>query len=471
MSKARPTHSRRSVVKTLGGVAAATVLPAAGLWSCGAPPRRDADVIVIGAGLSGLNSALLLQDEGFDVLVVEGSNRLGGRVHTLDDLPGHPEAGGTEIAESYARMRAMLARLGGLPMRRWMDTVELPFALNIDGQTLPLADWPASGLNKLVGPERNTGMFGPFALSGLYAPRPSPLEGLESWLAPEHAALDIPYADYLAARGASPEAIRLLDAMVAAPDTRGISALWQHRLMRFQSFVGNSLEGLERVATGASRVPEGMAALLKREPRYDMDVVALRSEDQQAVVRTRDGTVLRARFVVCTVPLTVLRTLQIEPALPALQAEAVRSIPYDNYVNVIFTVTAPYWEEDGLPGSTWSNTALGRVFRFNSDAGAYLWMNVNHAAYVGLDDDGIKARALAELHAARPSTVGRVEVAKVINWGGRPWTRGHNPYRAPGQIARFGMSYADAHGRIHFAGEHTAAGTRFWPILPRFRSM
>jgi len=30
-------------------------------------------------------------------------------------------------------------------------------------------------------------------------------------------------------------------------------------------------------------------------------------------------------------------------------------------------------------------------------------------------------------------------------------------YRTPGQIARFGNVVAEAHGRIHFAGDHTAA--------------
>jgi phytoene dehydrogenase-like protein len=38
------------------------------------------DVVIVGAGLAGLNSARLLQDAGVDVLVLESSNRPGGRV-------------------------------------------------------------------------------------------------------------------------------------------------------------------------------------------------------------------------------------------------------------------------------------------------------------------------------------------------------------------------------------------------------
>lgn len=44
----------------------------------------------------------------------------------------------------------------------------------------------------------------------------------------------------------------------------------------------------------------------------------------------------------------------------------------------------------------------------------------------------------------------------VHNWSTHAWTQGHLAYRAPGQIREFGNIMANPHGRIHFAGEHTA---------------
>ena len=41
------------------------------------------DTIVVGAGMSGLNTALLLEAEGQKVMLLEGRGRVGGRVHTL----------------------------------------------------------------------------------------------------------------------------------------------------------------------------------------------------------------------------------------------------------------------------------------------------------------------------------------------------------------------------------------------------
>ena len=40
------------------------------------------DVIVIGAGVSGLSAARLLHQNGFDVLVLEAQDRVGGRTWT-----------------------------------------------------------------------------------------------------------------------------------------------------------------------------------------------------------------------------------------------------------------------------------------------------------------------------------------------------------------------------------------------------
>ena len=58
----------------------------------------EPDVIVIGAGLSGLETAITLEENGLKVLVLEGRKRVGGRVYSLFNVPGHPEVGGNTIA-------------------------------------------------------------------------------------------------------------------------------------------------------------------------------------------------------------------------------------------------------------------------------------------------------------------------------------------------------------------------------------
>jgi len=73
---------------------------------------QDADVLILGAGLAGLHAARMLQADGFNVLVLEADTRIGGRMKTLDDVPGRPEAGGQQVGQSYARIRSTAIDLG-----------------------------------------------------------------------------------------------------------------------------------------------------------------------------------------------------------------------------------------------------------------------------------------------------------------------------------------------------------------------
>jgi monoamine oxidase len=45
-------------------------------------------------------------------LVLEGRKRVGGRVYTLFDVPGHPEVGGNSIANAYGRCIAAAKKYG-----------------------------------------------------------------------------------------------------------------------------------------------------------------------------------------------------------------------------------------------------------------------------------------------------------------------------------------------------------------------
>ena len=68
-------------------------------------------VVVIGGGLSGLNCALLLAEFGLDVIVLEGSQRVGGRAYTADGVETRPEYGASQIGRSYARALDLCSRL------------------------------------------------------------------------------------------------------------------------------------------------------------------------------------------------------------------------------------------------------------------------------------------------------------------------------------------------------------------------
>ncbi len=88
---------------------------------------RDAqvtDVLVIGAGISGLAAASLLQQHGLRVVVLEARSRIGGRIHTVPMRPHGPSVDlgaawihGIGSAQAPNPLFALASRagLGGAP--------------------------------------------------------------------------------------------------------------------------------------------------------------------------------------------------------------------------------------------------------------------------------------------------------------------------------------------------------------------
>jgi glycine/D-amino acid oxidase-like deaminating enzyme len=97
-------------------------------------PERT-DVLVVGAGLAGLRCAQVLSDAGRDVLVLERSDRVGGRVRT-DEVAGHRLDRGFQVLfDDYPEVRDAID-LRGLELRSFEPGADVA----LDGRTLTVAD-------------------------------------------------------------------------------------------------------------------------------------------------------------------------------------------------------------------------------------------------------------------------------------------------------------------------------------------
>jgi len=72
--------TRRDLLSS--SAAAMVVSPALGTQAFGAPPPRDADIVVIGAGAAGIAAARRIQAANRKVLVLEAASQIGGRCIT-----------------------------------------------------------------------------------------------------------------------------------------------------------------------------------------------------------------------------------------------------------------------------------------------------------------------------------------------------------------------------------------------------
>lgn len=90
-------------------------------------------VAVIGAGISGIQAALLLQAQGAEVIVFEARNRVGGRIETISDQGAIYEAGGEWIDADQPLLHALVRKYAG----QLDEAVREPALVFYQGQRRP----------------------------------------------------------------------------------------------------------------------------------------------------------------------------------------------------------------------------------------------------------------------------------------------------------------------------------------------
>lgn len=429
-----------------------------------APP---VDVLVIGAGLSGLNTALLLEELGASVQVIESRSRVGGRLHSLYNLPGSPEVGGNTIASGYARMIDMANRLDV----KLVDYAPRIFSapppeLVVGGDLISSEAWVDSPLNPF--PKGFKDKM-PWELVRARTAGTNPLGASTEWLTEKFSSLDIPLHEYFRARGLSDGEIRLAyDTQpyygTSAWDVSALMYLFNDRWGAEQAQMG---KGLFAVAGGNQRLPEAMAAKLKRDVRFKQDVQRIEQGGDSVRVKCRGGASFKARFVVCSVPFSKVRDISMYPALAGTQREAVRSLNYMRNTLLFLVPKRPFWESDGLSPTMWTNGGLGTVFaqRFGNDPQEVTGLVVNTRGWVAdrmdrLGPDAALAFAISEIERLRPAAKGALEPGGFHSWWLDPHNAGDWAIFAPGQVSGLLPTMARPHGRVHFCGEHTATMNR-----------
>ncbi len=462
MTRSRSKPTRRAVLQ------GATAFSASMLASPRLRAAERSDVTIIGAGFAGLNAAILLADEGLSVTVLEANNRVGGRAFTADHIYGTPELGASQIGPYYARIRDMVHRLGVEISQG--SNINAPFTFAIGDTLIRKEDWEGHDLNKTVGAER---AVLPSAMQGFYMGKYNPFKGFDDWLEPDAARFDIPLAEWLIEKGISEEGMRIVNAGLVAPDAWNVSLLTlfqeatRGRLMtgagdtqgkdRFEQYALASAH----VVGGTSRLPEAMARHLGDAVLLNKIVTSIDMSDSGADILCLDGTRHQSDFVISAIPFGPLRRVSITPSLGGEQAAAVRHMPYATNTQVHMRLKGePFWEQDGMDASLWSDGPLNIVrqpFGYDGSRDRLVAVGTGKKGE-RLDQLPPKERGefvVSEIERLRPSTKGKIEVTGVHSWPQYNFVSGCRHSYGPGQVTRFAHDMIKPHHRLHFAGEHT----------------
>lgn len=430
--------------------------------------RTDFDLIVIGAGLSGLNAALTAEAQGARVLVLEARERIGGRMFTLDNVPGRPEAGANTFADGYGAALSAAAAAGVemediTPMLRRSP----PQLLVVNGQTISREAWPTHPDNPLPPAFRQ---YFPYE-AGLRAVADHPMvANPEAWIDPADPTPDGSVAQWLAGKGFSDAAIRLAwDTSPAYGNSAAEASILhigfiQGWLAR-QRTMGSSQYA---VKGGNQRLPEGLSARLSEPVQLGEPVLAVNQTAGGVTVRTARGRTLSAERVIVSAPLPALRGIAFDPPLPPAKAAAVATLGYQAISIVFVTAQRPFWLEDGESPGMWTNGDAGWVLAapFGEDPAQPINGFAVHgrgalaARWRAMGADGAMASTVAAIEALRPAARGLLQAHHYQAWMEDPYAGGAWAIHAPGQPRTLGPELATPFGRLFFAGEHCSPDQR-----------
>ena len=435
-----------------------------------ATPDQRADVVVVGAGYSGLCAARHLHSAGLDVVVIEARDRVGGRVWT-ELTPGGAvvDQGGQWLGPTQDHLSALAEEFG-----------VATFPTYLDGANVELRAGDRHEFNGLVptsDPDASADAIAALLELDLLCLEVSPAEPwthpdavrldqqtVGSWVSENvesEAARDLIATAVLAVYGAEPSELSLLFALGYAHGGGSMSALVrtaggaqelrfvggaQQMAIRLAEDLGDRVV-LDAPVVGVAHGPEGVT------------VVADRGQAGGGRAPWRVG----ARWLVMAMPPAVQSRISFEPPLPGARDQLAQHAPMGSVTKVHAVYDEPFWRQNGLSGQMIADAgALRAVFDDSPDDashGILLGFIAGHTdrRLESAGPDGRRSIALEELARSFGPRAAQPAEFTEQRWSAEPYSRG-GPVACfgPGLLTGCGEALRAPVGPIHWAGTETA---------------
>ncbi|KZE67156.1 amine oxidase [Fictibacillus phosphorivorans] len=434
-------------------------------------------IIIVGAGMAGLVAASLLKNAGHDVILLESTHRVGGRVYTVRAPFTHGnyfEAGAMRIPEMHKLVLAYIdkfklaknefinsnphdllfvngIRTTNCEYEKTPDMLGFPFMENEKGKTAEqLIQFAVQPISDFL--EKDPEKKWPIVIRNF-----------------QHYSLDHYLRNNPFGRSLSPgaiESIKVLLSLEGLPELsflevlRDILIIFQPKIKYFE------------ITGGYDQLPRAFLKDLRHHIYFGQKLTKIVQDQTKVKLYTESPQTLHrfsfeADRVILTLPFSVLNFVDIEPfeSVSYYKRKAIRELHYVPSIKIGIEFKHRFWEKNGLKGGKTVTDLATRFTHYPSHnrqdtssgvvIGSYTWEDDTFPWRSSSNEMKIKEtlKYLAQFH-------GKDVYHYFVTGASHDWSTDLNAGGCftmfkPYQELELYESIKSIEGRLHFAGEHT----------------